>query len=188
MLCDSRRAATAVSSSISTIPFYHLALGIVIGVLLTFIQSACQSGYEKNSTDSDGSSRQEERAGDSDFEITIASGGGVTGLYSGYTLFSDGRVDHWKRFPGKEQTIVWTTKEEPGRIDTLRNQLVRSGMLGKTHQETGNMTVSASYRVADSDYTWSWDANDADDLPAELERWYAAVKEFCDEMENKTNE
>lgn len=110
----------------------------------------------------------------------------MTGSYRGYTLFSDGTIEHWQRFSVQEQTTLWSAKVIPDQIEALRKQLEQSGMLGTIQQETGNMTITASYELSDTSYVWSWNANSAEHIPPELKRWYEAINGFCHQVQQES--
>lgn len=114
------------------------------------------------------------------FEITIASGGGFTGLYKGYTLHSDGQVVHWQRFGAGQDSVLWAAQDNPEQIHTFIKQLEESGLLKKTFQETGNMTSMVTLELPDTSHTWSWPGTGVNDsTPDVFKEWYPLVESYC---------
>lgn len=113
------------------------------------------------------------------FKLTVASGGGFTGAVTGYTLHSDGAVEHWLRFPGKPDSIIWTAKGSPAEILKFRQQLEASGMLQERLRESGNMTTSVTYAAPDTTYLWSW-SESAGAGKKSIQEWVQAVQTFCE--------
>ena len=112
------------------------------------------------------------------FEISIATGGGFTGLSTGYTLSHDGRVEHWQRFAGGEHTTLWSQQSSAGKIMAFKMQLDDLGMLGKQIQESGNMTTMVTLALPDTTYTWYWGQL----KKTELTGWAQDVESFCQEL------
>ena len=117
------------------------------------------------------------------FKISVATGGGVTGLTKGYTLHSTGVVQHWQRFPAQEDSVLWQTTVNPAEIFTLKQQLAASGMLEVTHRETGNMTTAVTFVNEDGAHGWSWPGVGVTErTPANIEDWYKTVDAFCKKL------
>ena len=117
------------------------------------------------------------------FAITLARGGGFTGLVRGFHLYSDGKVAAWRRYPAQPDSVLWTVQVEPGKIAEFARQLERTGALKKAHAATGNTTTRIVYSLPDSGYTWSW--SNAGAAPAELKQWYVRVRQFCEQVREK---
>ena len=114
------------------------------------------------------------------FKITIASGGGFTGLYKGYTLHSDGQVVHWQRFGAGQDSVLWTAKGNAEQIDNFKKKLEESGALSQPFQETGNMTTTVTLALPDTSYTWSWPGTGVNDnTPDVLKELYPLVEKYC---------
>ena len=61
------------------------------------------------------------------FKITISSGGGFTGLYRGFRLYSTGRVERWERFAAGGDSVLWVTAVDPGQIEFWGASSSRAG-------------------------------------------------------------
>ena len=117
------------------------------------------------------------------FSISIASGGGFTGLVGGFYLHSNGKVEAWRRFPAQPDSILWTVQVDPRKIAEFAQQLEQTGVVEKTYKATGNMTTRVIYSLQDVSHTWSW--SNEGDAPPELKEWYGRVRKFCGELSEK---
>jgi len=113
------------------------------------------------------------------FRLSVSTGGGFTGLSTGYTLSNDGRVEHWRRFAGGEKTTLWSRPGSASKIMAFRKQLKEMGMIGKQIQESGNMTTTVTLALPDTTYTWSWSQLKKTDLTG----WVRDVEIFCRKLE-----
>ena len=111
------------------------------------------------------------------FKISIATGGGFTGLVRGFYLHADGKVEAWRRFPAQPDSILWTVQTDPGKIAEFVQQLEQTSALKKVYEETGNITTRIIYFLPDTSYTWSW--SNAVGEPLGLREWYAQIWQFC---------
>ena len=147
-------------------------VGCLAGMLLA-IPSGCTF-----SSNADRSAEQPRLA--QPFTITISSGGGFTGLYRGFRLYSTGRVERWERFAASGDSVLWVTAVDPGQIEVWGRKLEESGALSRSYRGTGNMTASVSYGRPDTTYRWSWASTGiVEDGPPELWQWYEDVEQFC---------
>lgn len=113
-------------------------------------------------------------------ELTIARGGGFTGLYKGYTLHSDGQVVHWQRFGAGPDSVLWKAQDNSGKIHDFVNQLEESEVLTKNIQETGNITTIVTLELPDTSHTWSWPGSGVNDsTPDIFKEWYSLVENYC---------
>lgn len=113
-------------------------------------------------------------------KMTIATGGGFTGLWNGYSLYPDGKIERWQRFPAKADSILQTVHTDNSKVTEFSQNLLQSGMIGKTYQNPGNMTTVITFTLPDTTYSWSWSGTGAtEDLPVELKNWYKVVQQFC---------
>jgi len=114
------------------------------------------------------------------FRIIIQEGGGFSGLTTGYTLSSNGKVEYWRQFPGKEKTIVWEKEVDPQNILRFRKELEASNVLSLELKEYGNMTTTITYIRGDEKYSWHWSKTvDNSRVPPALQKWYREVSSFC---------
>ena len=114
------------------------------------------------------------------FRLVLGEGGGVTGLRSGYTLASDGTVEHWRQNPGADLVIVWSKKVDSSRIAAFRNELVDGGALSLDLRDKGNMTTFVRLEQPDTTYAWSWPAMAKGKAGLSfLQGWYERVVSFC---------
>ena len=112
------------------------------------------------------------------FEISISTGGGFTGLSTGYTLSDKGRVEHWQRFAAGEKTTLWSQQGSAAKIMTFKMQLEHLGMLSRQIQESSNMITTVTLALPDTTYTWYWGQL----KKTELTGWVQDVESFCQEL------
>lgn len=114
------------------------------------------------------------------FTLSLSSGGGFTGSYSGFTLSSDGSVRQWERRGAGSDSILWETRIPAARIIGFKNRLEQSGALGIGLRETGNMTTQVKLVLPDTLHVWSWSGADAaETAPEPFRSWYPEVRDFC---------
>lgn len=121
------------------------------------------------------------------FTLSIARGGGVTGLVEGCNLFSDGKIEFWEEFPGQEKKVIKSGKTDIAQIQAFQKALLLTGAIDKEIKGTGNMTTYASYFIEDKDYNWSWDSDGStdDETLKSLVQWYSEVELFCQKEKEK---
>jgi len=118
-------------------------------------------------------------------QLSFASGGGFTGLASGYTIYSNGKINHWKRLSVVKDTVDWSTSVDASRATKFRTELVKSGLLERNILETGNMTTHLKYETTDSTYMWSWRGQgESGNVPVEIKDWYIEITKFCNDLKN----
>jgi len=155
-----------------------LPMILILGFTLVFSQIGCKSGKKQNEE----SLQPKEpvmTADDSkaNFLVRVSEGGGITGLEQGYTLFPDGKIEHWQQLPGKQDTVLWTAKTDPAETQKFQLNLENSGFLQKSFQKVGNITVRIVYERPDTTFQWSWSKGGI--TPTEFGKWYKEVKEYC---------
>jgi len=109
------------------------------------------------------------------FTLMVSTGGGFTGLTTGYRLYQDGRIDYWQRFPAGRDSVLWSKKVDSAKIVGFRQALEASGALGKSIQHSGNMTTTVTLQLPDTTYAWYWSQEEK----TVLSRWVADVHRFC---------
>jgi hypothetical protein len=121
------------------------------------------------------------------FSLSLSSGGGFTGQYSGFTLASDGNVKQWERRGAGADSTLWETRIPADRVFDFRKRLEQGGALGISLQESGNMTTLVELRLPDTLYQWSWSGADAADAaPEPFRSWYPEVRGFCEKLKSTT--
>lgn len=118
------------------------------------------------------------------YKIILARGGGFTALWSGYTLYPDGRVENWQRFGAQADSVVWTGQAEAQRIKQFNQEFKNSGIMGQEILHQGNLSQSLSYVTPDTTLVWTWTNEDEELLHLEFKKWYAQVREFCARLRN----
>ncbi|MCP5064391.1 MAG: hypothetical protein GY936_18275 [Ignavibacteriae bacterium] len=114
------------------------------------------------------------------FSIIVSSAGGFTGLGSGYTLTSNGKVKHWKQLSFVKDTTLWERESDLSKIVDFKNQLDTCGILQKDYRGTGNMTTSLNYNLQDTSYTWTWEGKgNSSNIPEEINDWFKDLLVFC---------
>ncbi len=104
------------------------------------------------------------------FSIGLSSGGGVSGMYTGFILASNGDVVYWRGFRGQEdsRTVLGTIALE--HLTRLKTLVSESHLSTLAFRETGNMTTLL--RVSDGSelFTLSWSGIDSDEsaVPKEI--------------------
>jgi len=111
------------------------------------------------------------------FKMTLGAGGGFTGLYKGYNLYEDGRVEAWQQRSGRGDSLLWQSVIGAAAVEGIREGLLESGALSKRYDTAGNMTAVVTFDTADTTYRWSWDKTRQG--PIELDAWYEETRAFC---------
>lgn len=123
------------------------------------------------------------------FHISVSSGGGFAGSYSGCTLASDDSVRLWTRRAAGEEVTTGQGLGSAGKALQFEKRLRESGALGLVADGTGNMTARVAYAAPDSNYAWSWSGSgENDNTPAPLRGWYSEVQAYCRESAGQSNQ
>lgn len=121
------------------------------------------------------------------FTLSLSSGGGFTGRYTGFTLASDGTVKEWERSGVGAESTLWETRIPADRISDFRKRLEQGGALGITLQESGNMTSLVKLQLPDTLYLWSWSgAGVSESVPEPFRSWFPEVLGFCGNLKSMT--
>ena len=160
---------------------YYLMLKMLFIILSVVLIACCHSKDKKSAMELSAS-----KAGEQDpYQIMLWQGGGFTGLASGFTLFSNGDVTHWQRFPGQSDSILWKETGNLAEIQKIRSQLEETGALEMTSDETGNMTAGASYEMKETVYRWTWKYTGSDDdIPESIRSWFKDAIGFCQSLQS----
>ena len=121
------------------------------------------------------------------FKIIVSNGGGFTGLKSGYSIFSFGRVDKWQQLSLAKDSIIWSVNIDSNQVYQFKDEIEKSGILNENLNETGNMTSHLKYETKDSTYNWSWSANNDNTSQNEIKTIYSKLKTFCSELKNNNH-
>ncbi len=150
-------------------PAKKLCLYVVSCFVIANLFSACQN----KSTE-----RTMRTTAVTPFKMTVSTGGGFTGLTSGYSLSSDGMVEQWQHFRAGKDSVLWSEKTDVSRILFFKKQLEDTRVSKKNIQKSGNMTTTVTLAMPDTTYTWYWSASGK----SELSRWVKDVQRFCETM------
>ena len=98
---------------------------------------------------------QSQQAAKPDFRGTLSRGGGFTGITTGYHLTADGTLTAWRRSPGQDEQVEWSTLRPAADARSLAEAL-HTATRGWHCEEAGNMTTRLRFRLGDSVRTWTW--------------------------------
>ena len=103
-------------------------------------------------------------------EITLSSGGGVSGFISGNTILPDRTVLEWNGMPGKRERVDTLGRLESEAYALLLDTLYAQDPVTIRQQESGNMTTTLRMPSGDEVWTWSWPGmrSREEDVPAAL--------------------
>lgn len=90
-------------------------------------------------------------------EISYSSGGGFSGLYTGYTIAANRVVTSWNGrggVPSKVDTIGTVNEEQ---FHNLLEQIYDADPVHIQHQQTGNMTTVLTIVSDDEQYLYTWE-------------------------------
>jgi len=111
------------------------------------------------------------------FQISIATGGGFTGVYQGFTLHSDGKIEQWQKDRAGEVKILKYTQVDAKEFVKFRKELERDDIFKIKLTQTGNMTTKIVYQKGDSTFVWTWQAGA--EIPPQIQKWYDSIRTFC---------
>lgn len=112
------------------------------------------------------------------FSLTLSSGGGFAGSYSGCTLASTGEATGWRQTAAGPREPVWTKRADADSIAAFARGL--EGYKETKLDQAGNMTASLALASGQAEYRWSIPgAGAAPDSPEPFRTWYARIDAFC---------
>lgn len=108
------------------------------------------------------------------WSLTLSSGGGFTGIYAGYTVYSDGRVQFWRKHMDSVQTTGTISGDM---VEYIYHQLQAIGFRLITLNTPTDLNFRLELREGDSTHLvqWGGDAKDVPDAPKAL---YTALNNF----------
>jgi hypothetical protein len=118
------------------------------------------------------------------FSISIMTGGGFTGRYSGCTFYSNGIARTWQSMgSGGDSTLAQKSGFVP-EILVLRKKLDESVLSLGIQREVGNMTTVVKLDLGDTVKTWSWPGTGVNEkTPEALKTWMASALAFRSKIE-----
>ena len=156
----------------------YKALFIVSGVIFLLNCSACKVEQEKEKITNMSINSKPNLT--SPLQFSFASGGGITGLKKGYTLFTDGKVNFWQQLSFVKDTVIWNVVVDTSEVNNFRNELLKSGLMEKEYTTTGNMTTYLKFETSDTTYNWSWIGKGSNEnTPLEIKNWFKEVSDYC---------
>ena len=111
------------------------------------------------------------------FQISISTGGGFTGLYQGFTLHSDGKIEQWQKDRASEVKILKSRQVDVKEFVKFSKELERDDIFKIKLTQTGNMTTKIVYQKGDSTFVWTWQAGG--EIPPQMQKWYDSIRIFC---------
>lgn len=167
----------------------HRVLLACVFFLAAALLPACQNKVQKESGAGSGMPPAGKLDAAETFAITIASGGGFTGRYSGYSLKSTGSVRRWEKRGAGGDSTLWVGDVPPGRVLEFRKALERGGALAVSRRESGNMTTTVKLELPDTLLIWSWPGDGVDETtPDPFRAWYPQVEMFCKSLEDRSHQ
>ncbi|MFZ1731887.1 MAG: hypothetical protein WBQ23_13290 [Bacteroidota bacterium] len=105
-------------------------------------------------------------ASEQHFPLTVihySSGGGFSGMSSGYSILADGEVTRWTGHGGSREKSTTIGKIESKKYRELLSKIYRENPANIRQQETGNMTTSLEVVSDDVVYVYTWPGIHGDD-------------------------
>ena len=158
-------------------------LTVLLIQLIILSISGCSSYKSNNNAENPDIRNLHQEEKFNSYSINLSTGGGFTGLKSGYALFSNGVVTRWQKLPTGKDLIDWKVKVDSSQIEQFRKELELTGITDRQYTETGNITAYLKYKTVDTTYFWSWKGIGVNsNIPPEIKVWYIKVNLFCSEL------
>lgn len=117
-----------------------------------------------------------------DFELVFGSGGGITGLWQGFTLQADGRLLRWNGpMAGANETVAGSVSMDDRRA--LWNEIEAAKFFEETKDERGNMTRRISVTANEKTHHVYWPMVVGTQETQPLDRLY----ERCEETASRAS-
>lgn len=111
------------------------------------------------------------------FDLTFSEGGGMTGIVESYHIASTGNIDFFKKYPGQQDSLVWSKQVPTNELAKLQQSLLSSNILSQPLNERGNMTSNLTYTTADTSYSLSWaGVGGTSEMSSDMKQWLAQLK------------
>mgnify|MGYP001794467079 CR=1 FL=1 len=111
--------------------------------------------------------------------ISIGSGGGATGLYTGFTVDKDGHFTRWSNEPGKAKIVSDLFTTTPDSAAFFFRYLDEISFTSKEFSTPGNMTTLIETDSLGTNHTVKW-GNESVTAPCEFSNFYSMLKRFID--------
>lgn len=133
----------AIAMTMKTMRMIYAMMPVLMMMWMAPLLGACSTGTM---------TRTGEYAGSS---IRIGSGGGFSGIFSGFLFNADGSVYKWKIGPGEfnESELLFTERDSVARFFTMLEQI---GFTSYMFDHPGNMTQFIELTGDDSAHTIRW--------------------------------
>lgn len=111
--------------------------------------------------------------------ISIGTGGGVTGLYTGFTVDKNGHFTRWSAEPGKTKVVSDFFTTTPDSAAFFFRYLDEISFTSKEFSTPGNMTTLIETDSLGTNHTVKW-GNESVTAPCEFLNFYSMLKRFID--------
>ena len=121
------------------------------------------------------------------YSIELSSGGGVSGLYTGFFLSSNGTISYWRGWRGQKEFS--TNAGEISESDLLKcKKMIDDAKLSSLSiHEAGNMTTTLRVTEGDELFTLSWAGADSDEgnVPAQVRPVYSFLQNILEPLRQR---
>ena len=104
------------------------------------------------------------------FEISLSTGGGVSGLVNGYILSSDGSIKRFSKWPGKDREMEAVGSLDLRELLAIKNEVDEKKLFELNIKDYGNMTTYL--HVTDGNRStvlnWTSDGSELESVPTTL--------------------
>jgi len=114
------------------------------------------------------------------YTVDFSSGGGFSGMHSGFTISPTGMVSYWSEMQGRKEDIRKVGTLSADQLIALQQRIDHSEFRTFVYNETGNMTTSL--RITSNEelhtVTWSGARSETEHVPSQIQVLYTYLTEL----------
>lgn len=119
------------------------------------------------------------------FEISLSTGGGVSGLVNGYILSSDGSIKRFSKWPGKDREVEAVGSLDLRDLLAIKHEVDEKKLFELNLKDYGNMTTYL--HVTDGDHStvlnWKSDGSELESVPSTLRDIISKIQKVTSRFE-----
>ena len=117
--------------------------------------------------------------------ITVATGGGFTGMTNGFSMIETGEVSVWSGMRGQHELTYKVGSISPEKAQAFKDTLIAVNLAGMNLNSPGNMSTYIELETSTRRDRITWGSADHPSPPAALSDWYSDFMKTCSSLEKQ---
>jgi hypothetical protein len=122
----------------------------------------------------------------SSYNIVIGSGGGFTGIYSGYYVDTLGNISKWEGRVFTDKNLKYITTLSREQLTKISELVSNKNVLNTSYNKSGNISSSIQFSSKNLKHSVSWSGFEpTDSVPVNIREFHSMLKQIINDTINK---